>query len=478
MADHRNDKEKFPNSKKFSEFRDEISIIELAQSIGYSMNTAWAKAKRSANFPCLESEAGDRIWIKHPRDNQRMRYQNVDVSSDEGDVISFVKNRMDNDFAKFRSAATNDIAAINAVLYDYLNIPEHVRNQYQKMETAGGYLNTGTTDEHTFNKELFKLHPPGDTEWLNRRGVDTTILQAEPFQGKVYNVQNPIIRDGKQVGHSKFVNTGFPYQESLTGNIVGLEERNFDFKGHGVNSNKHVGVWFSNPPAKIDQVILVESALDALSHYQLKKPVNAIYFSSGGQLTSEQIQTVNKVLQESKGMHSNTRILLGHDRDKDGAMYDLKFTADLLADKYPMVKAVKDKDYVKLTYATENNPRMIDFANDLMSRLQEYNRPMQQALNRLESELHYDEQQRDLLYKSIYRSTFEKGLFKIEIPKDYFALQNFNQTLLEVTGIQKYVRLEKSKGNDWNDDLMRSKQLQKEQANQVKPEVKRGGVKL
>ena len=64
MTDYRTNAEKFPNSKSFADFRNEISIIELAQQIGYSMQTPWARSKRSARFPCLENEAGDRIYIK------------------------------------------------------------------------------------------------------------------------------------------------------------------------------------------------------------------------------------------------------------------------------------------------------------------------------------------------------------------------------------------------------------------------------
>lgn len=482
MSDYRTDKEKFPNAKSFADFREEISIIELAQSIGYTMNTAWAKSKRSGNFPCLENDAGDRIWVKNPRDNQRMRYQNVDVSSDEGDVVSFVKNRIDTDFKKYRNSSTNDRAAINSALYDYLKIPEHVRNEYKKVETSGNIINQGTFDEGTFNKELFRLQKLSNTQWLNHRGIDDETIQSALFLNKAYNVQNPIIRDGNLVGHSKFVNTGFPYQESLSGKIVGLEERNFDFKGHGVNSNKHAGVWFSNPPAKVDNVILVESALDAYSHYQLKKPKNSMYFSSGGQLTSEQIQTINKVLGEAK-IHSQTKILLGHDGDKDGAMYDLKFIAEMLSEKYPMIKAVRDKDYVKLSYATENNNRVTDFANKLMSVLIEFNKPVQKELNNVESNKtgnNVDEQAKEILEKSMYRFNFEKGIFKVEIPRSNNSLQTFNNSLLEVTGLKQVVSLEKAKGNDWNDDLMELKDLRKDKtANLIKNEVKQsGGVKI
>jgi hypothetical protein len=480
MADYRTDKEKFPNSKSFAEFRDEISIVELAQSIGYSTNTPWAKAKRSGNFPCLENQAGDRIYIKHPTDNQRMRYQNVDISSDEGDVVSFVKNRMDTDFSKYRNAATNERAAINNVLYDYLNIPEHTRNEYRQLSTDGNILKTGTTDEGTFNKELFLLNKLTDTQWLNHRGIDSETLKADLFKDKVYNIQNPIIRDGEFKGHSKFVNTGFPYQESLNGKIVGLEERNFDFKGHGVNSNKHAGVWFTNPPAKVDQVILVESALDALSHYQIKTPVNAMYFSSGGQLTTEQIQTINKVLSETK-IHTETKILLGHDKDKYGALYDFKFIADMAALKITMVKVIRDKDFMKLSYATGNNDKMTAFANKLMSKLMEYNKPLQQELNLLESQPVIDQLGKEHLEKSMYRFNFEKGVFKIEIPRSFLPVHEFNKAFLEVTGLHKIVGLEKSKGNDWNEDLMEKRGLDKHKSQkpqQVKKELKQGGVKL
>ena len=222
-----------------------------------------------------------------------------------------------------RNASVNGTACLNAVLYDYLKIPEHVRNEYQQIKGANPYIDQRAGDEAAFNQELFKLTPVTDPAWLNHRGIDNETLKCPFFTGKIFNVQNPVIREGRFVGHAKFINTAFPYQENLNGKIVGLEERNFDFKGHGVNSNKHVGVWVSNPPAKIDQVIIVESALDALSHYQLNKPPNALYFSTGGQLTTDQIQTIHRIAGEA-GIHQQSRINLGFDKDKFGATYDLK----------------------------------------------------------------------------------------------------------------------------------------------------------
>lgn len=473
MADNRNDKEKFPNSKSYAEFRAEISIIELAQKIGYTTNTPWAKSKRSARFPCLENNAGDRIYIKSPLDNQRMRYQNVDVSADEGDLISFVKNRIDTDFSKFRNASTNETTCLNAVLYDYLNIPQHVRNEYQKASIQGTLLKTGTADEMVFNKELFKLTSITDVTWLKHRGIEQETLENPYFKDKIYNVQNPLIRDGHVVGHAKFVNTAFPYQESLNGKIVGLEERNFDFKGHGVNSNKHAGVWVSNPPSRIDKVIITESALDALSHYQLHKPDNALYFSTGGQLTSDQIQTIQKISGEAK-IHQQTKISLGYDRDKYGAIYDLKFIADLAAFKYPVVKSVQDKDYLKISYTIADNEKMTAFANVLMEKMKTYNQSIQQEINRIEAQKLPLEQ----LDKSMFQFQFEKGLFKVEIPKFYYTLQEYNKQFLEITGLNKIVVLDKSKGNDWNEDLMEKKHLQKSVKAVQPQEVKQGPMKL
>lgn len=485
MADHRTNQEKFPNSKSYSEFRAEISIIELAQKIGYTMNTPWAKSKRSARFPCLENNAGDRIYIKSPLDNQRMRYQNVDVSADEGDLISFVKNRMDTDFSKFRNASGNETACLNAVLYDYLNIPEHVRSEFQKAPQQGNILRDSTSEEMVFNKELFKLTKITDISWLKHRGIEPETLENAYFKDKVYNVQNPLIREGKFIGHVKFINTAFPYQETLNGKIVGLEERNFDFKGHGVNSNKHAGVWVSNPPARIDNVNIVEGALDALSHYQLHKPENTLYFSTGGQLTPDQIQTIQKIAGEAK-IHQQTKINLGFDKDKFGATYDLKFIADIAAFKYPVVKSVQDKDYLKISYATASYEQMIGFANLLMEKLKVYNQPVQEEINRTEPIYSQNKKNNEAqdkltleqLEKSMFQFKFEKGLFKVEIPKSYYALQEFNHQFLEITGMNKIVNIDKSIGNDWNEDLMEQKHLQKSVQQAGLKETKQEGIKL
>ena len=152
----------------------------------------------------------------------------------------------------------------------------------------------------------------------------------------------------------------------------------------------------------------------------------------------------------------------------------LKFIADMAAYKYPVIKTVQDRDYLKIAYATDHNELVTSFANQLMGKLDAYNQPFKMEM--MQQEVMADQQTLEQLNKSMFQFKFEKGLFKVEVPKNYYALQEFNHQFLGITGLDKIVKIYKSKGNDWNEDLMQMRHLDiKDKTNQK--EAIQGGVK-
>lgn len=78
----------------------------------------------------------------------------------------------------------------------------------------------------------------------------------------------------------------------------------------------------------------------------------------------------------------------------------------------------------------------------------------------------------------MFQFKFEKGLFKVKIPNSYYALQEFNQRFLEITGLNKTVNIDKSIGNEWNEDVMEQKLLQKSVKQAGFKETKQERIKL
>jgi hypothetical protein len=117
-----------PEVLSFAEFRDRISILDLAFSNGYVPN----KKHWSKKYPVLDNPAtGDRIYIINPDKSSNQGYVNVHDDADKGTLIDFVRKRLTSDFKKFNRPDKSEFSNINGVLYHYLSLPEPERKKLE-----------------------------------------------------------------------------------------------------------------------------------------------------------------------------------------------------------------------------------------------------------------------------------------------------------------------------------------------------------
>jgi len=185
----------------------------------------------------------------------------------------------------------------------------------------------GKVDEVVFNKSLLK--PLKDYRWLNSRGISTATIESPLFQNCI-----------KQVRSGKHMNTAFPYRIQAAGEIVGAEIRNHAFKGHMTGSQRSSSIWFSELIENCQRIIICESALDALSHYQLTKENNSVYISFGGQLTKEQIRAIQE-LREYLFNGSIPEMIVGVDNDSKGESY-VNMLMNIFPESQRILPAKKD----------------------------------------------------------------------------------------------------------------------------------------
>src|ERR1019366_7823104 len=172
--------------KTFQDFRNEISIIELALSVGYRI-----RKKDGIKWPVLKDDvSGDKIII------------------------------------------------VNAVLYNYqhLPLPEKAILQSRSKDVEEAYK----LKEFHFPGGLTELSDPG---YLYFRGIKSEIIGSGLFEGKIFNVKG-----------NDFNNLGFPYHNA-DGKIIGFELRNRDFKSVVEGSDRSVGIWHSNIPVPVKNVV-------------------------------------------------------------------------------------------------------------------------------------------------------------------------------------------------------------------------------
>ena len=250
--------------KSFSDFIREINLVEFAFYHGYRMNVS-----KGRKWPVLvNTDIDDTVIIGHAYHGLHQYYWNPLNDNDRGTVIQFVRNRLGILFENnhLKKQAEN----INAVLYGYLKLPLPEKNIYQSYRKVKAVV---------FNP--LSLQTLTDVNYLvNKRGIRLDTLQDEVFAGSIM-----------QVVQGKFINIAFPYYDEHE-KIVGAELCNNGFKAHAAGSDKSNGIWHTEVLEDVQNIVIGESGIDALSYHQLKGCNKNLYVSVGGYLAAGQIDTI------------------------------------------------------------------------------------------------------------------------------------------------------------------------------------------
>lgn len=303
-----NHNSKVPQGKlSFIELCDKISLLEFAINHDYKID----KKKSTRKNPVLVGFNGEKIVLKNVDDNAKMRYFSTDDARDNGNLIEFVKQRIGTVFQADRSKSL--YANVNDVLHKYLNIPVSER------QTALADFNTEHKSAVQFTRDLYQIQPY-DTEtnaYLHEaRGLKDKTVNHEYFKDKIFT---------NSWNNNTF--TVFPIYDYSASQIIGLNFRDEQVNTNASGSNREEGLWISNPPDKIERIYLVESPIDALSHYQIHHPENALYIANFGGFAPEQYESIINSLAYFKDRFAEGQlptIAMGFDNDLQGYKYNLQ----------------------------------------------------------------------------------------------------------------------------------------------------------
>jgi len=297
-----------------------IDFAEFVRRYGYSDRTSWARAKSSRNYPAFENTAhNDRIIVK--KDTNAY----FDVRSGTGkyrDLITFVEERLDSVFRQFRSETGTRPFFIALKILD----AHHGCSTSPPVAEKKASEKTGR-----FRLDHFLTEKLPEANWLSKLHLPDSTLNNKIFREKILFVRNPVYDESYQkVIRHGYGNVSFPYVREPYGEIVGFEQRNFNYKGHAIFSDKKTGVWLSNPGEETKFMLVAESAKDALAHHAIHNSRDILYCSVGGNLSSGQMETINAVARKL-----NLVRVLGFDNDIHGNVFILQY---ILHDLNPMNK--------------------------------------------------------------------------------------------------------------------------------------------
>lgn len=286
----------------FEEYKEKVSIAQVAEAIGFEF--VKSKGKTQPVYERDNNGVKEQIVIRDPNDNAKQHYFTRGYNG--GDVVSFVKEHL-NEFTNITSNSNNQWVKINQVLSHFADIP-----YTPKMETVQQAKEPKEMDR---NRYVEVTPTTSNLMYLTReRAIDTATV--EKFLPHI-----TLLQDTASKGN--FTNVAFPYHKPGSDEVTNYEIRNHGFKGMAAGGDKESSAWVATNAenkSAVKNVIFFESAIDAMSFYELKKGyyklADTAFVSVGGYVSPNQIKNV---LNE----YPNARVSTAYDKDVNGHLYDI-----------------------------------------------------------------------------------------------------------------------------------------------------------
>jgi hypothetical protein len=307
----------------------------------------------------------------------------MDVKSGESrNLFAFIKGELPNTGKKSDTAHFIDTV---------MKYPESERGsalnlgrQQQEREQRAKVADSGVGVKKEFRLSGYRLEPlnTGMNYLHNQRGIDRETLEHPNFKGAILQGNKLYrVKDGALVETPKWQNNViYPFKRSPDapnkemstlqqqyGKEIQAGDKMVN-KLFAPGNGRHNAAWFSNPPAKVEHLFVMENPLDALSHYQLHKPENALYMATGGRPATTQLALIDEVCQK----YSIPNKHLAFDNDMAGHSFDARYLASKTpkygigtvpnsSDKEFVVeyRQLKPEQYAALHKAAKDNPNTV-----------------------------------------------------------------------------------------------------------------------
>jgi hypothetical protein len=260
-------------------FKSEINLTTFAASRGYGID----RRESSRNCVVMRDPAtDDKIIVSRGARDGHWIYFSVRDARDQGTIVDFVQRRAGGTLGDVRRALAPWLGparpSIAPELYSHSVAPR-------------------TVDRALVARVFEGARPVVSSAYLNARGVRPAILCSDRFAGT--------FREDARG------NVLFPHRDSA--GFAGFESKN-----HGWTSFSPGGVralWCSNCFADDTRLVLVESAIDALSFHQAQGAPRARYASTAGTLSQHQRLVLRQTF---SALPRGIAIVLAFDRDTAG----------------------------------------------------------------------------------------------------------------------------------------------------------------
>lgn len=284
----------------FQDFRDKISIQQIADLLGYKHNKSGGVAYYDMILGDFKNPT-DEIIIYNPNNPSKSTYFSRQTGKG-GNLINFVEAHLNE-----LNATQTGFKGVNEVLNKFLGNDLNVKQILSTIEPV---------KTHRFNLEYWKPSNIQDCSVLylkNRRHLSSRTIDDFATRCHIYTV-----------GTNKHV--GFPFRKPGSMEITNFEMRNYfasnnqNYKGFCTGGDKSTSCWIANfcDYKDITDLYLFESAIDAMSFYELKgftRDTTSGFVSFGGYVSQSQIDALVKAF-------PSVKFHLCYDNDAMGQCFD------------------------------------------------------------------------------------------------------------------------------------------------------------
>jgi hypothetical protein len=241
-------------------FKKDIHLVQFAvQRYGYARDR---KESSRACHVLRHPPTDDKIVVRQGKDGH-WTYFSVRDSSDNGTIIDFLQAR-----------GSRSLREVREELRRYLGMPQ------PEFELPSSKGHRGSAEERSPAEAFARASRAENSAYLNSRGIRPETLR------------DPRFSDTWRIGAHG--NVFFVHRDD-SGVVTGFEIKNRGFTGFATGGRKTAWQSLIRPDDRA--LVVTESAIDALSHYQLRpEPADrARYLSTAGAPSSSQWELLDRL---------------------------------------------------------------------------------------------------------------------------------------------------------------------------------------
>ncbi|MDR1226566.1 MAG: toprim domain-containing protein [Prevotellaceae bacterium] len=331
---------------------------EYNKNIAYQLN-ATADIKVFMEGSSYKQEHSTERWPRYKKGDTVLLvtdsngFKNV-KTGETGNLFKFIEA----EYPKFseKSATAHFVDVVLSQPTSEMRSKAHVQWMSERTQQPAAMTAGAPAVKKEFHLSDYRLEHlnTADNYLVHQRQVDKATLDSPIFKGSIIqgNKTHYISKvNGKEVEIPKhFNNVIYPFKTSpeaknqeMTSLLLQYSKKfpvgdKMVDKLFAPGDGKNKAAWFSKLPAegKVEHLFVMENPLDALSHYQLHKPENALYMATGGRPATAQLALFDEVAKKYGVEHKH----LSFDNDMAGHSFDAQY----LASKTPQYKIKQAPD--------------------------------------------------------------------------------------------------------------------------------------